>query len=87
MCRDLAHKVEAVKPDRAETDRFRAKELPWQRKVRGRQMLVIDFCRGGLVPTLFGKGCWVTIWKPDGGVTKASSAAAWWQKQLSNSPG
>jgi hypothetical protein len=22
MCRDLAHKVEAVKPDRAETDRF-----------------------------------------------------------------
>ena len=50
-------------------------------------MLVIDFCRGGLVPTLFGKGCWVTIWKPDGGVTEASSAAAWWQKQLSNSPG
>jgi hypothetical protein len=25
MCRDLTHEVEAVKPDRAETDRFRAK--------------------------------------------------------------
>jgi hypothetical protein len=28
MCRDLAHKVEAVKPDRAETDRFRTEEWP-----------------------------------------------------------
>ena len=28
MCRDLTHKIDAVKPDRAETDRFHAKELP-----------------------------------------------------------
>ena len=26
MCRDLTHKIDAVKPNRAETDRFRAKE-------------------------------------------------------------
>ena len=28
MCRDLTYKIDAVKPDRAETDRFRAKESP-----------------------------------------------------------
>ena len=28
MCRDLTHEVEAVKPDRAETDGFRTEELP-----------------------------------------------------------
>src|SRR5438034_891718 len=36
MCRDLRHKVDAVKPDRAETDRFRTEESSpaiclWQR--------------------------------------------------------
>jgi hypothetical protein len=31
MCRDLTYKIDAVKPNRAETDRFRAKESPWQR--------------------------------------------------------
>ena len=28
MCRDLTHEVEAVKPDRADTDRFRTEESP-----------------------------------------------------------
>ena len=28
MCRDLTHKIDAVKPDRAETDQFHAKESP-----------------------------------------------------------
>ena len=41
MCRDLTHKIDAVKPDRAETDRFRT-EPPRVRQLLGSIQMITD---------------------------------------------
>jgi hypothetical protein len=67
MCRDLTHKIDAVKPNRAETDRFRAKESPWQRLACPPRL---SFARP-MTPGLSSMG-WGSNWTPCFRSTKPS---------------